>query len=240
MAVLKYHDGTGWEPVVSALQGPTGAAGAVYQTTAPTDTGVLWIDTDDDGHLVVPNGGVTGSVLTKSSSADYDTEWNVPTSTGLVHINTTTFTTSSSESFNDVFSATYDNYRLIFAGLTSVDGAYVGGRFRVAGADNSTANYYTQISRAFSTTANGLVAASGGTSFGDLFQGKPNGCHFSIDIYNPFATKNSAITGIGGRDNNIHLVSHQFQATTSFTGISLFPTSGTMTGSVSIFGYAKA
>ena len=34
MAVLKYHDGIGWEPVVSALQGPTGAAGA----TGPTGT----------------------------------------------------------------------------------------------------------------------------------------------------------------------------------------------------------
>jgi hypothetical protein len=156
-----------------------------------------------------------------------------------LHIETVSFTTSSSESFNDVFSATYDNYRLVFAGLTSVDGAYIGGRFRVAGSDNSTSNYYTQISRAFSTTANGLISTAG-TNFGDLFQGKPNGCHFSLDIYNPFATKNSALTGIGGRDNNIHLVSHQFQATTSFTGISLFPGSGTMTGTVSIYGYAKA
>ena len=36
MAVLKYHDGTGWEPVVSALQGPTGPTGADSTVTGPT------------------------------------------------------------------------------------------------------------------------------------------------------------------------------------------------------------
>lgn len=36
MAVLKYHDGTGWEPVVSALQGPTGPAGNDATMTGPT------------------------------------------------------------------------------------------------------------------------------------------------------------------------------------------------------------
>jgi hypothetical protein len=36
MAVLKYHDGTGWEPVVSALQGPTGANSTVPGPTGPT------------------------------------------------------------------------------------------------------------------------------------------------------------------------------------------------------------
>jgi hypothetical protein len=36
VAVLKYHDGTGWEPVVSALQGPTGPTGADSTVTGPT------------------------------------------------------------------------------------------------------------------------------------------------------------------------------------------------------------
>ena len=43
MAVLKYYDGTDWEPVVSALQGPTGASitGATGATgaTGPTGSG---------------------------------------------------------------------------------------------------------------------------------------------------------------------------------------------------------
>jgi hypothetical protein len=43
MAVLKYFDGTDWEPVVSALQGPTGPSvtGATGATgvTGPTGGG---------------------------------------------------------------------------------------------------------------------------------------------------------------------------------------------------------
>jgi hypothetical protein len=36
MAVLKYYDGTDWEPVVSALVGPTGPTGAASTITGPT------------------------------------------------------------------------------------------------------------------------------------------------------------------------------------------------------------
>ena len=41
MAVLKYYDGDSWEPVVSALQGPTGASitGATGPTGATGATG---------------------------------------------------------------------------------------------------------------------------------------------------------------------------------------------------------
>jgi len=36
MAVLKYYDGDSWEPVVSALQGPTGPS--ITGATGPTGT----------------------------------------------------------------------------------------------------------------------------------------------------------------------------------------------------------
>lgn len=41
MAVLKYYDGSAWEPVVSALQGPTGPSvtGATGATGATGPTG---------------------------------------------------------------------------------------------------------------------------------------------------------------------------------------------------------
>jgi hypothetical protein len=62
MPVLKYYDGSDWEPVVSALQGPTGPTGADSTVPGPTGVGV-------------PTGGVTGEVLSKISIIDYDTEW---------------------------------------------------------------------------------------------------------------------------------------------------------------------
>jgi hypothetical protein len=39
MAVLKYYDGTDWEPIVSALQGPTGPIGPTGPTGATGATG---------------------------------------------------------------------------------------------------------------------------------------------------------------------------------------------------------
>jgi collagen type VII alpha len=54
--------------------GPTGVQGVVYSTGAPSDTGVVWLDTDATGPLV-PNGGTTGQYLGKASNADYDVSW---------------------------------------------------------------------------------------------------------------------------------------------------------------------
>jgi hypothetical protein len=59
MPILKYYDGSDWEPVASALIGPTGPTGP---------TGVA---------VGLPTGGATGTVLTKASNADYDTTWSI-------------------------------------------------------------------------------------------------------------------------------------------------------------------
>lgn len=81
MAVLKYHDGAGWEPVVSALQGPTGPTGVA---------------------VGLPTGGATGAVLTKTSTTDYATEWGIPGKILQVvqTVKTDTFTTSSNSYVN--------------------------------------------------------------------------------------------------------------------------------------------
>ena len=82
MAVLKYHDGTDWEPVVSALQGPTGPTGVA---------------------VGLPTGGATGTVLTKASSTDYDTIWDLPGKIlQVVRATDSTNRTTTSTSFVDV------------------------------------------------------------------------------------------------------------------------------------------
>lgn len=58
--------------------GPTGPEGIILQSTAPTNTSILWGDTSLEGDAVVPIGGTTGQVLTKIDSTDYNTEWSSP------------------------------------------------------------------------------------------------------------------------------------------------------------------
>jgi hypothetical protein len=93
MAVLKYYDGSNWEPVVSALQGPTGPTGATSPTGATGATGVA---------VGLPTGGATGTVLVKTSNADYATAWATAGKVlQVVSATTTTSTGTSSTSFQD-------------------------------------------------------------------------------------------------------------------------------------------
>jgi hypothetical protein len=58
--------------------GATGPEGIVAQTTAPVNTDVLWLDTDEPASTtgLVPTGGTAGQVLSKINSTDYNTQWS--------------------------------------------------------------------------------------------------------------------------------------------------------------------
>jgi hypothetical protein len=76
MAVKRYN-GTSWDTVAGA--GTPGAAGIVTSATAPSNTAVLWADTTvTTNNALIPAGGTTNQVLTKSSSSDYATQWATP------------------------------------------------------------------------------------------------------------------------------------------------------------------
>jgi len=63
-------------PAIAGPEGPTGEPGIVVQDEEPTNTDVLWLDSDDPADAVaVPAGGETGQVLAKATDDDYDTEW---------------------------------------------------------------------------------------------------------------------------------------------------------------------
>ena len=113
-------------------------------------------------------------------------------------------------------------------------------RWRVSGADNSSSSYSFQIRNNSSTTADGL--RSTGQTNGRIGQmGSSVASPFTMDIYRPFAASRTGafIKGISKLSTGIFLtdVGNTFDATTSFTGITLIPAADTITGSVSIFGY---
>ena len=186
-----------------------------------------------------------GATAIATLGQDIDTAMNTALGTkksGLVLLNTTSFSAVSSQSINDVFSSTYDNYRIVadFVGSTGTNNNM---RLRVSGADNTTSNYMRQYIYASSTT----IAAARSNSqttwlLGDHGTSRtinivdlvsPNlaqvtgGIHFSAMYYNS-ATENAWLqNGLG------------FNATTQFTGFSIYPSSGTITGTVSVYGYNK-
>ena len=158
----------------------------------------------------------------------------------LVHIATETFSAASSVSLNDVFSATYDDYK-IFIDLTPSVNLDTQFRMRASGSDDSTANYDYQVLRASSTTINGSRTVN--QSFGRFAQANSPGrvtCEFTL--FAPALAKDTYIQTFGTRTasditiehwHNIHTVA------TAFDGITIFGNTGTITGSISVYGYRK-
>jgi hypothetical protein len=69
-----YYD-SAWVDLNPGIAGPQGTSGVTASTTAPEDTNVLWVDTDEEPDVPVPAGGATGQILAKVSATDYDTAW---------------------------------------------------------------------------------------------------------------------------------------------------------------------
>jgi hypothetical protein len=161
-----------------------------------------------------------------------------PSTPGLTLINTTSFSGVASQSVNDVFSATYDNYRLVFNYFGSV-GTTARLKWRVAGADNSSNLYYSQ--GLLSSTSSVTGAADGPVTTGHIL-----GQHVTVrsmlstyDVGNPFASLNTQFLGLRAKDGEFELKLAAYDGATSFTGFTIIPASGTITGSVSVYAYAK-
>lgn len=206
------------EAVLKAL---VDAKGDLITGTADNAVGRLAVGTD--GHL-----------LSAASGEAAGMEWVAPPEGGLVHINNTSFSAVPSQSFNNVFSADYKNYKVIIFGSSSV-GTTFSMRYRTAGSDNTTSNYDTQRNSIAGTTS---------TSFRNLAAdvlplslGNEGAWTFFIDISNPFETLSTfafslMTAGVGNETSG-----SRFSATTSFDGFTFFPASGTITGTMSIWGY---
>ena len=225
MAVLKYYDGTDWEPVASALQGPTGPTGATGATGAIGNTGATG-----------PNPGLTlviASSVTKgaSGSASVDSKGNV------------TFSGTESISLNGVFSSTYDNYRLIL-NITTSTSIDLGIRFKTASDDTGSTNQARTLVWGNDGGFSGTAAVNAtGLIFG-WGQNTKEG-NYSIDIGNPNLAKNTNITGhaMVGYSTTTNMITSliggQQQTATQYTGLTIYQYagSGTMTGTARIYGY---
>jgi hypothetical protein len=188
--------------------------------------------------------GPTGSVLVTDAGETTGLKWVDPgTVGGLVHIETQSFSAVASQSFNDVFSATYDNYKVIIYSGNNSNTANVTFRFRALNADNSTSNYFLQRSIVNQTGTASAGADNGTTSF-QLNSNISGAALFrhTIDILDPKSNSNASIYGSGFSDVSgygTRFYGGVFNANTSFDGFSLINSSGNFSATVSIYGYRK-
>jgi hypothetical protein len=169
------------------------------------------------------------------------TAWTpiAPTNSGLIHIETVSFSASSSESLNNVFSSTYDNYKILIKGLATTT---INFRLRAAGSDNSTANSYVlQLLRGDGAAA--VASRTTSTLWQSAFFGNTLMNSAAIDIFNPFLATATSIQIFNTRETSsalLDLHGGTHNQTVSYDGFTIAPNSGTMTGLVSVYGYRKS
>ena len=144
----------------------------------------------------------------------------------------------ASQSFNDVFSTTYDNY-FITGVVTSTNTTNITVRLRVAGSDASAANYKNENIYASSTT---IAAArqTGTTNFVIGGLDTPGKNSIQLSVQSPFLSEITNFQSYFGGAQPVWFMSvGGHSLTTSYTGITLIPDAGTITGTVSVYGYNK-
>ena len=158
---------------------------------------------------------------------------------------TVSFSGVSSVSLNGVFTGDYDNYRLVISAETSASATSLLFRFRVSGSDNSSA-FYQQMTDGIQTDAGSAnITGTGGTAANLGFLWNQRRFPVSLDVVNPNKAEASSAVGqsIGVNAADTLFASwniHFFHNTdTVFDGFTLYPSTGTATGTVSVYGYRK-
>jgi hypothetical protein len=162
-------------------------------------------------------------------------------STGLVKINTTTFSAVSSQSINDVFSSTYDNYVILYKNTSSSANPLLTLRFRAAGTDTTT-NYGSQRLYAIGTTVTASRDQVGSDEIfiSDINSTTPNFVGHQINVFNPNQASATSTFSSGSTylSTNLYVMTTAgFQnSSTQFTGFTLLVSTGTFGGTVSVYG----
>jgi hypothetical protein len=223
-----------------------GTSGAVTITndmaTTITASGDIVVGTGSGTYDNLPI-GTTGQLLTADTTVSpYKVKWATPAtvSSGLTLINTTTFTTSTAVSIDSLFSSTYDNYQIVFTTTTTSAGVDLFLKLRSGGADNSSNDYFTQVSYLQTGT---LTNLAGTTTTGFFIGASANVIITSvINLSNPnlaTSTKSGVFSTMGGTNQRYTFGGFYKQNATAFTGLSILPSGGNVTGSISIYGLAK-
>jgi hypothetical protein len=154
---------------------------------------------------------------------------------------TVSFTSASAISLNNVFSSTYENYRVLFKGSLATGSQNLNLRLRADGSNNTTSNYFY-----YGVAGGGITVTSFGSGFqSEVLLGTTSTVDpdfFVLDFMNPQLSSNSTVL-VGnyvysgnGTIRNLYAAQSQL---ISFDGFSIYPASSTISGKITVYGYNK-
>lgn len=160
---------------------------------------------------------------------------------GLVLINSTSFSEQSSVNINNVFSSTYESYRIIVE-ATAANNANVFFRFRSVTTDLSTSYYGGGL--LYET--NGTFTSSGARNNGTeimIQQSTHGGGPLALSIFDVYGMNSATHQVVGFNQSPYSGVGRSFAYMTTNggtrDGFVVFASTGTISGKVTIYGYKK-
>jgi hypothetical protein len=179
----------------------------------------------------------TGEVLTASDTNTY------LANSGLVYITSANATSGGVLNIDNIFSATYRNYRIVLDDVRLAGLAGLAIQLRVGGASNNTTYYNIRQEWDYGTGAASVAATANGTLWNIAVI--PNGATAaagSIDIYNPFMAQATGYQSQGSDSRTAGggggLLSGGYHNTaSSFTGISITNASTYSNINATVYGY---
>jgi hypothetical protein len=192
-----------------------------------------------DGVLSLPSG--TGTLATQAyvDTAETDAINTAIAGGGLVHIATESFSAVSSVSLNDVFTSAYENYRILIRVINSGGSVGILFRMRASGSDASGSNYNRQL---IDVSGSSFVGASAASQSSGVFSitSTTDSATASGDLYGPQLSVRTVAVTLGNYDDKIRQQNTTHTLTTSYDGITFFPESGTITGTIRVYGYQNS
>jgi hypothetical protein len=223
----------------------------------PTVTNTVATGFDAKGDLIVGTGADTFAKLTVASTAGYllsvdsgettGLKWSAPSASGLTLIATSTLSTvgTGGQVLNNCFTSAYTNYKMLFQMEDASTTVYV--NFQLTSASTAvTTGYKSQYFTAENTSANYAVDVSGTDEFFATFayNAPYRGSIATVEIQSPqesretwYTTTFSAINTAG--TPVVGLTGGALDNNNSYDGILIKPSTGTITGKVYVYGYAK-
>lgn len=188
------------------------------------------------------NGATSGYVELAAPAVAGTTSLELPTDSikpGMVLVAAQSFSAVSSVLVNNCFTATYENYRVLFRCSRSTSN-FVQYRLRVSGTDSTTGydrRYVVMAgTNSFSTAA--LTVQNSGYIQGNA---SSDPTWSDMEFSSPaIATPTFVSQRVSSYVNDVSLELLYHNVSTAYDGITIFPSAGTITGSVRIYGYRNS
>ena len=149
------------------------------------------------------------------------------------------FSSCATLSLNGVFNTDYDNYMMAWQGVGSTGSNSTSLRLRASGTDATGSNYIDQYIFASSTSVSGSrSAAITSTTYFIQDTSLRVGCLWSV--YGPFLTQPTALRSVAvdtrSATANLVDIAAIHSVSSSYDGVTFIASTGTITGTVSVYG----